>query len=279
MHRLSRIAYIAANTMNELQKQMDTISHNIANAQTAGYKKQKTSFNDLLYQQYHNQPRTETAAGRLTSPGVRIGSGAYVSQIQTVFTQGPLKQTGRPLDFALTRPKQFFKIFNPERNEIQYTRNGAFYFTPAGENEVALVTSEGYPVLDENNNPVVVERGYNQLTVRDNGTVFFFDGDGNEQVFNFGIVYINNPQAMERAGENIFRIPDETAGDAGLILTDLTGGDRAEIGLQNGALEQSNVDIGEELTDLIQTQRAYQFQARAISIADQMQGLINGIRR
>ena len=106
---MNRMTITAANTMNQLQKQLDVISHNIANLQTTGYKKQKATFSELMYQQHNNQMNTQAEIGRLTPYGVRMGTGAKIDQIQTVLTQGPIVNTGRALDFALTKPDQFLK--------------------------------------------------------------------------------------------------------------------------------------------------------------------------
>lgn len=264
--------------MNQLQKQMDVIANNIANSQTTGYKKQKATFGELMYQQYNNQKNLAKETNRLTPYGIRIGTGAQVAQIQSVLTQGSIVSTGRSLDFALTNSNQFFKIFVQNGNEasVQYTRAGSFYLSPINNNEVALVTSDGNRVLDENNNPIVFDGNLKNVSVSSNGQLVFSDEAGNSKTFNLGIVRIDKPQSMVKTGDNLLAVPAQLNEDD--ILTNLTGNDRSQIGLKNGALEQSNVDLSEEMTNLLQTQRAYQFQARAINIADQMQGLINGIR-
>lgn len=280
---LNRISITASNTMNQLQKQMDTIANNIANSQTTGYKKQRATFGELMYQQYNNQRNLEEEVNRLTPNGIRIGTGARVAQVQTVLTLGSIVQTGRALDFALTEPNQFFKVLAPKGNEtaVHYTRDGSFYLSPVNANEVGLVTSEGYQVLDENNNPIIFNNNLQNVNLNPNGEIVFSDEAGNNVTFNLGIAQIHKPQTMARVGDNLMTLPDNMA-ELGIteadLLENLAGNLRGQIGLKNQALEQSNVDIGEEMTNLLQTQRAYQLQGRAITIADQMQGLINGIR-
>src|SRR5690606_6376078 len=112
--------------MSQLQKQLDMISNNVANVDTAGYKKQQASFQELIIQQHNKHPVTDRSP-RITPEGVRIGTSGKVSQIQTIATQGSLKDTGRSLDFALTVPNQYFKVLAPNGNElnIHYTRDGA----------------------------------------------------------------------------------------------------------------------------------------------------------
>jgi len=280
---LNRISITASNTMNQLQKQMDTIANNIANSQTTGYKKQRATFGELMYQQYNNQRNLEEEVNRLTPNGIRIGTGARVAQVQTVLTLGSIVQTDRALDFALTEPNQFFKVLAPKGNEmaVHYTRDGSFYLSPVNANEVQLVTSEGYQVLDENNNPIIFNGNLKNVNLNPNGQIVFSDEAGNNATFNLGIAQIHKPQTMARVGDNLMTVPDNLA-ELGVteadLLENLAGNLRGQIGLKNQAIEQSNVDIGEEMTNLLQTQRAYQLQGRAITIADQMQGLINGIR-
>lgn len=274
---MSRIAITAANTMVQLQKQLDVISHNVANVSTTGYKKQQATFHDLLYQQVNNQPERDTAE-RLTPPGIRVGTGAKIGQIQTVLTQGSLQQTERALDFALTDPKQFFKVLAPngEDVDVHYTRNGAFYLTPVSDTEVALVTSEGHQVLDENDNPIIFNANLTNVKLNNNGMVTFSNETGAEETFALGIVQVNYPQSLESRGNHLFGLPEDIP--VADVLIHLAGADRSAIAIKHKALEQSNVDLAEEMTNLIQTQRAYQFQARAITLADQIQGLVNSIR-
>ncbi|MCU9599754.1 flagellar hook-basal body protein [Pallidibacillus thermolactis] len=279
---MSRITYTALNTMSQLQKQLDIISNNVANVDTTGYKKQRASFQELLIQQHNNHPVGDRSP-RLTPEGVRIGTGGKVSQIQTIATQGSLKDTGRSLDFALTVPNQYFKVLAPNGNElnIHYTRDGAFYLSPMNDSEVALVTSEGHYVLDQDNNPIIFNGDLKKVALGDDGMVTFSNETGDSESIALGIVQINNPQALVKTGNNLLTIPDHFQNDditADDLIVPLVGAARDQIGLQHQALEQSNVDLIEEMTNLIQTQRAYQLQARAITLADQMSGLVNGIR-
>lgn len=265
--------------MNQLQKQMDVIANNLANSQTTGYKKQKASFAELMYQQHDNQRNQVEEVGRLTPNGIRLGTGAGITQVKTVATQGSFVHTNRLLDFALTAPNQYFKVLAPEgdENTVHYTRDGAFYLSPINDNEVVLVTSEGHQVLDAQNNPITFNHTLNNVQLGQNGQLTLSNDAGTRTTFNIGVAQINKLQSMEKVGDNLLVVPTELNGEQELV-TNLEGGLRDQIGLKQHALEQSNVDISEEMTDLIQTQRAYQFQAKAITIADQMQGLINGIR-
>lgn len=280
----------ATNTLSQLQKQMDIISNNIANVDTNGYKRKEAQFTDLLSQQFNNQPvaknelgRMSNEAGRLTPNGIRQGTGAKIAQSKVVMTQGVIKTTSRSLDAAFTKEGQMLKVLVQKGNEteINYTRNGALYLSPVSDNEVMLVNGDGYPVLDENDNPISITGDVKDYTITENGQLVANRRNGGTQTFNLGVIQVNKPQFLEQKGDNLYGMPsnyaelDATVED---IITDLNGPLRNQIGIQGGALEGSNVDLSKEMTDLMNVQRAYQFQSRSVTLADQMMGLVNGIR-
>ncbi|MCY8344047.1 flagellar hook-basal body protein [Bacillus haynesii] len=268
----------ASNTMFELQKQIDNISHNLANTDTTGYKAKNTSFSELIRQQIEqvNEKNNEVAASRKTPPGLRLGVGAVMTDRLT-HKQGSLKETGRDLDIALTSPYQYFQV-NVD-GEVQYTRDGAFYLTPAAgnANQMQLVTKEGHAVLDENGNAIRFNRRYKHIKVDDSGSVTVSsDNQGEAPLrFNLGIVRAVKPQALTEEGSNLFSVSDELRATA---LINLNGAGRQDISLKQGFLEASNVDVSKEMTDLISSQRSYQMNSRAITMGDQMMGLINSVR-
>jgi flagellar basal-body rod protein FlgG len=272
----------ATNSLHQVQHQIDTISNNIANVNTAGYKAKEARFSEMLYQEYLNTRKDEQAP-RLTPPGIRYGVGAKISQIQTNNAQGSLQNTDRDLDFAFTKERQYFNILMPnENNEINmvYSRQGNFYVTPVEDGQVMLVNADGYAVADSYGNPIIFRDDVEKFILNENGTlqVKFINGD--EQSFLLGVTEIHLPQVMEQTGSYIM-VPaniDELGYDENDILTNLVGFGRENIGLENQKLEMSNVNLTKEMTNLLQAQRSYQFNSRAITIADQMLGLINGIR-
>ncbi len=281
MHVL-RSMLTAANTMNQLQKQLDVISNNIANSDTTGFKRRDANFAELLAQQFTNLPND--SGSRLTPNGVRYGVGARLAETNVVLAPGALMQTGRALDMALTKENQFFRVLIQKGNgeqEIGYTRAGAFYLTPSGKNGSMLVTSDGNPVLDENNKPIVLPDGFKDITVSNNGTLTALAPDGRAMASaNLGITTILRPQLLQSAGDNVFTMPNLNAlnVNAADAAVNMTGNLRAQIAMTQGALERSNVDLGTEMTEMMITERAYQLNARAISLSEQMLGLINGIR-
>ncbi|MGS2777437.1 flagellar hook-basal body protein [Robertmurraya sp. GLU-23] len=275
---MNRTMITATNTLSQLQKQMDIISNNMANVDTNGYKRREATFTDLLVQEFNNQERANKEVNRLTPNGIRQGTGAKLGQAQLVMTQGALKQTDRSLDTAFTKEGQLFKVLVQTNgvNEVQYTRNGALYLSPLSDTEVMLVNGDGLPVLDENNNPITINGEAKDYNIDANGQLTVTKTAGATEVFNLGVVRVNKPQFLEQRGGNLLGLPANVAEDE--VLTELNGGLRAEISLQQGALEQSNVDLSKEMTELINVQRAYQFQSRSVTLADQMMGLVNGIR-
>ncbi|MGE8207065.1 flagellar hook-basal body protein [Heyndrickxia sp. NPDC080065] len=277
---MNRSMIVASNTMNQLQKQLDIISNNMANAQTNGFKKREVTFTDLLAQSFNNQPNKNDEVGRLTPAEIRLGVGAKIAQSQMVLKQGNLKETGRPLDIAFTNEKQFLKVLVNTNgvNQVRYTRDGALSLSPISQNEVMLVNSEGYPILDENNQMITFNRNANQFSISGTGNLSVKLPNGKLQNVNLGIISLEKPQFLEKVGENLLGLPENVGVNVSNVLTELTGPLRNQVSMKQGSLEESNVDLGKEMTDLINVQRSYQFQSRAITLSDQMMGLVNGIR-
>lgn len=274
---MNRIMINATNTLGQLQKQLDVISNNLANADTNGFKSREATFSDLLVQQFQNQLHPNREMGRMTPEGIRLGTGAKLAQTKMNTKLGPIQTTGRSLDLALTNENQYFKVLVQEngREEIRFTRNGAFYLSSVNGNQVMLVTAEGYPVLDEQNRPVQFngQAGQN-VTVDKTGRLSV----GGGQAVNLGIVSVERPQYLEQKGNNLLGLPADSTVAIGEVARDLTGALRSEISVQQGALEKSNVDISKEMTDMINVQRSYQFQSRSVTLGDQMMGLVNSLR-
>lgn len=276
---MNRTMITAVNTLNQLQKQIDLISHNMANSQTTGYKRREASFADLIAQQINNQPNTAKEAGRISAFGIRQSVGAGLSQAAMIVAQGPVKSTGRPFDIAFTKENQYLKV-RAQNGSVQFTRNGELGFQLAENGEYILTTKEGLPVLTENNQSITVPSRVEQWAMIQPGQFEARLADGQQMRFRLGVVSLNNPQFMEQKGSSLIGIPEELDGDVNFdtLYSELNGERSGEISIQPGALELSNVDIGKEMTDLMTAQRSLQFQSRSVTIADQMMGLVNGIR-
>lgn len=277
--------FTATNTLSQLQKQMDMISHNLANIDTAGYKRREASFTDLLVQEYRNQPNNGLEPqNRMTPFNVRQGNGARLGQVQMNLAQGNIKTTDRPLDTAFTSEGQFYRTMVQNEDggsDMVLTRNGALYLSPLSDNESMLVNSDGHAILDENNQPITISGNVKNFNINNSGVMTAEMYNGTSQEVNLGVVLINKPQFLEQKGANLLGLPNNLA-ELGVteeeVMTNLTGPLRNQIALQQGALEQSNVDMSKEMTDLINVQRSYQFHSKSITLADQMLGLVNGIR-
>ncbi|WP_077619860.1 flagellar hook-basal body protein [Bacillus sinesaloumensis] len=274
----------ATNTMSQLQKQIDTIGHNLANVDTTGYKKRQVNFSELLSQQFNNQPVNAQEEGRLTPNGIRVGVGAKLGSTNMMMTQGAIKTTDRELDIAFTKENQFLQVLVDE-DGVQvprFTRDGALYLSPTndGTNRVSLVTSGGNPVLDQDGEPIVFVDDIKEIQISANGELSVVPEAGAPQLFTLSVVQINKPQLLQAVGQNQFALPDLAALNIAEedVFVALQGDLREQVSIQQRALEQSNVDLSTEMSDLMLTQRSYQFNAKSISISDQMMGLVNGIR-
>lgn len=280
---MMHIRNIAAVTAGQLQKKIDTISNNIANVHTTGYKRRETSFSDLLFQQLNNQSNPNVEVGRLTPHGLRVGSGARVASTAIRLEQGPIIETERELDFAIAEKNRFFRVGRYENGEIEplLTRDGAFYLSvdPDDDTQLVIVNKNGDYLLNGAFEPIAVPVDFKTLSLTEEGVLMATLQDGTVQnLGQLALTHVHKPQLLETVGDNLFRIPDlvalgyepedvyeEVPGDEGLIL--------------QGKLEGSNVNLANEMTQLIETQRHYQFMTRAISIADEMASIVNNIRR
>jgi len=277
---MSRTMIQAAVTMNQLQSKMDTVGHNIANSQTPGYKTRRSEFSSLLKQQFNNLNAPENAMNRLTPEGIRIGSGARLGTIGNDYSLGALQTTNRALDLALRNENHFFQIQTEEDGTLgtRYSRDGSFYLRPSGDGaNLVLTNSDGDPLLGQAGAPVVIADGFEEISVSDNGEVLVERDGQTEVVGSIGVVNFTRPEVLQETGRNLFQLPD--VAELGLEQAEVMQPVGAANGLmESGVLEQSNVDLAEQMTDLITAQRAYQFNARTISTTDQMMGLVNQLR-
>jgi len=272
----------ATNTMSQLQSQLDTIGNNIANSNTYGFKTTDVKFQELLYQQFNNDKAD--LSERQSPTGIRYGSGAAISQTMMNWKQGSLQSTDRNLDFAFQEPKQYLNILMPDGEggqQTAYTRQGALYVSPIDNGQLMLVNGDGYPVADAEGQAILIPDNVTDFSLNESGRLIVSYPDGSTVERELAVSVLQKPQLMEHVSNAYIVLPNNLE-ELGVtqqdVLTDLQGAERDEISLVNGVLELSNVDISKEMTELMTTQRSYQFSARSITIADQMMGLINGIR-
>src|SRR5690625_601760 len=269
----------AAVTMNQLQKKHDIIGNNIANAETTGYKARKTEFSSLLFDQINNLSDLANQQGRLTPDGIRVGSGARLGATHFNLSEGHMIKTDRSLDTALVDSNMLFEIQVTENEvtETRYTRDGAFYINPMNDDQVMLTTVDGHPVLGRNGNPIVFSSEFDNIDISETGMVTIQQGNLTFSIGEINVVTANRPRLLEAIGANQFRLPNLE--QLGMVESDIIQDTAPGLEvLQSHTLERSNVQLAEEMTELIMTQRAFEFNARTISMADQMSGLINQLR-
>ncbi|WP_226654391.1 flagellar hook-basal body protein [Guptibacillus hwajinpoensis] len=259
----------ASSSLSQTQKKMDAIANNIANVNTAGYKSREATFQNLLTQTYANQTGEEAEPGRETPQNLRVGFGSKVGLTTLNYKQGAAKETGRDLDVMLEGENIYFRVQNGDA--VNYTRDGSFEIQ--NQNGVfSLVTSRGNAVLDPNGNAITFGTNPSELSISDTGEMVATDANGNDQTFQLSIAKIDRPQALVNVGGNEFSLQE----NGNLELVALDG---EEYKTRQGYLEMSNVDLTNETTEMISTQRLLQFQSQAIKMADEMMGLANTIKR
>ncbi len=233
-----------------------TISNNLANVSTIGFKRDRAMFQDLLYQ-IQEQPGGLSSQNTTLPSGLQLGTGVQVGATQKIFTPGNLQITEQPLDLAIDG-RGFFQITMSDGTPA-YTRDGQFQLDEDGR----IVTSEGRPLEPEINIPT----GADTITIGTDGTVsVMIRGDiALTQVGNLQLADFINPSGLQAMGGNLFR--ETPASGAPQV------GTPSETGLGTllqGNLETSNVSVVEELVNMVSTQRAYEMNSRVVSTADQM---------
>lgn len=247
--------YTGVSGMIAYQQQMDILAHNVANVNTYGYKADRAGFADLLYTRM-----TTRVEGKHM-----VGHGTRVEKSELLNTQGALETTGFPLDFAILG-EGFFGV-QKGTGEIEYTRNGAFHLSMEGK-KAFLTTSDGAYVLDKKGKALSVE-------VDAQGTPKL-DGLGDL----LGAFVFPNPHGLIQTDGSRF-LPSDTSGqavDASKSKLLQNGDGSATTQIVPGALERSTVDLGNEMVNVIQAQRAFQLNSRVVQTADQLDEVINNLR-
>lgn len=261
-----RSLHTAATGMIAQQTQIDVTSHNIANVNTVGYKKNRAEFADLMYQ-VMKYAGTSTSATTLSPSGIEVGLGARPTAVTKIFTSGNFKSTSTEnFDMAITG-NGFFQIQLPD-GTTAYTRNGLF----TKDNEGNIVNSDGYRLLPE----MTVPEGAINISVGTDGTVsVMLAGEQEEtQIGQIELVQFINPAGLHSMGDNLYL---ET-GASGAPVAGIAGQDGLGQ-IRHGFVELSNVQLVEEMTDLITGQRAYEAGSKAITTSDDMLAIVNGLKR
>ncbi|ANA79807.1 fagellar hook-basal body protein [Paenibacillus vortex V453] len=263
-------------SMNALQQRLDVIADNMANVNTAGYKKKEASFDDVLTQvQGHHKDFDRT--GRSTPLGYTLGYGMRLSSVVQNMEQGAMKETGNPFDLMIDGQAMFAVQGD---GAIGYTREGGFHVTPDARNpnNLLLANSQGYPVLDVNNNPISFP-SKGKVAVNEKGQIILETFAGVRSIVaTLKVVELERPEGLVAVGDNLFVVGEGlTEGDV-FDLTPPAPGEPPKSSVLSGFVEQSNVNLTDEMTKMMEVQRAYQLMARALSSSDTMMNLANTMR-
>ena len=247
----------AATGMAAQQLNVETISNNIANMNTVGFKRQRAEFQDLLYQNVERAGAQSSDAGTVVPTGIQVGSGVKTGSVYRIREQGSLTQTGNKLDVAING-RGLFQIQLPN-GETAYTRAGNFSVNDTGE----IVTSDGYGVLPK----ITVPQNASDISISKTGQVqATIPGQTTPQVVGqLQLATFFNEAGLEATGGNLFL----QSGSSGAPQIGKAG-DTGYGTLQQGYTEASNVDAVTEITALITAQRAYEMNSKVVNAADQM---------
>jgi flagellar basal-body rod protein FlgG len=261
-----RALYSAASGMTAQQLNVDSIAHNLANANTAGYKTRRAQFQDLLYQ---NLVQPGAAAGQQTTvpTGLQLGLGTRASSNEIIFTQGNFAQTDNPLDMVI-QGRGFFQVRRAS-GEIAYTRAGGFHLDRDGN----VVTQDGDALEPQ----ITVPKEAQAVTIAPDGTVSYTlpNQTQAQQAGQIQLADFQNPAGLNTIGRNLY-LPTAASGDA---VTGVPGGQEGLGAILQGYTEQSNVSVVDEFINLIISQRAYEANSKVVKAADEMYQQVNNLTR
>ncbi len=260
-----RALWTAATGMAAQQLNIDIISNNLANVNTAGFKKSRVDFQDLMYQTLRSAGVSE-AQGVQVPTGIQVGHGVRPAAVQKIFSQGEFQQTDNPLDLVI-EGDGFFQVLMPNGGTA-YTRDGSFKLDGQGR----LVTSDGNPMDPE----ITIPAEATSVSIGVDGTVeVSLPGQTNPQaVGNLQLVKFANPAGLMNQGRNLF----SQSASSGEPLIDTPGLNGLGT-IRQGVVEMSNVKVVEEMVNMITAQRAYEVNSKAIQTADEMLSTANNLRR
>ena len=261
-----RALYSAASGMTAQQMNVDNIAHNLANANTSGYKQRRAQFQDLLYQTVV-QPGAAAGQQTIVPTGLQLGLGTRTASNEIIFTQGDFSQTNNPLDLVI-QGKGFFQIRRPS-GELAYTRAGSFHLDRDGN----IVTSSGDPLEPQ----ITLPPDAQQITIGQDGTVSITQPGqtASQQAGQIQLANFPNPAGLNSLGGNLYS-PTDASGDP---IVGNPGGQEGMGAVLQGYIEQSNVSVVEEFINLIVAQRGYEANSKVVQAADSMYQQVNNLVR
>jgi len=248
--------WVAKTGLDAQQTRLAVVTNNLANVNTTAFKKGRAAFEDLLYQTVR-QPGGQTTQSTQAPTGLLLGTGVRVVATDKQFAQGNLQQTGNSLDVAING-RGFFQVLQPD-GSTAYTRDGSFQVNAQGQ----MVTAEGYTIQPG----ISIPQNAQSVTIGNDGTVSVQlpNQASAQQVGVLTVADFINPAGLQAKGDNLYQ---ETAASGSPQSS--TPGLNGTGSLQQGSLEASNVNVVEEMVNMIETQRAYEMNSKAVSTADQM---------
>lgn len=251
-----RSLWIAKTGLDAQQTQMDVVANNLANVGTNGFKRSRAVFEDLLYQTIR-QPGAQSSQQNQIPSGLQIGTGVRPVAAERIHTQGNLQQTGNQLDVAI-QGSGFFQVLMPD-GTLAYTRDGSFQSNSQGQ----MVTANGFPVQPA----IIIPANATSVTIGTDGVVSVTQpgAPGAVQIGSMQLATFINPAGLQSAGSNLYQ---ETS-SSGTPSTTVPGTNGSGT-LNQNYVETSNVNVVEEMVNMIQTQRAYEINSKAITASDQM---------
>ncbi len=260
------------------QNNVDTIANNIANVNTIGYKTEVNEFKSLLYQNL--QTRTTSANGETKPVGAQVGLGVRNAAITSQFKQGAFLASEN--DAALAINGEGFFAVRGEDQQIYYTRNGNFNWAIGPNNTLALTNSDGLLVMNTNGAPITVpnnnEYYTSQIEIDDNGQLWYPDAENNMQMIagmQVGTWQFQNPAGLLKQGDSLFKVTDAS----GPAINEATAPNIERSQIRQGYIENSNVQVADEMVNLIIAQRAYEMNSKVIQASDTMMQEANELRR
>lgn len=260
---MMRSLWTAGTGMVAQQANIDTISNNMANVNTPGFKKSRSDFQDLMYQTMKAQGAS-TSNDTQSPTGLQVGHGVRQVATQKIYTQGNFQHTGNTLDMVI-EGDGFFQIAMPN-GDIAYTRDGSF----KRDSEGRMVSSDGYLLEPQ----IVIPQDATDLVISTDGIVTAKTPAGNEEIGQIELVRFVNPAGLESLGRNLLK---ETPASGAPVIN--TPGEEGTGTIIQNYLEMSNVQVVEEMVNMIVAQRAYEINSKAITTSDEMLGQVANLKR
>jgi len=261
-----RSLYTAASGMMAQEMNLDNIANNLANSSTAGFRRRRLQFQDLLYQNFIMPGAAATQQTTVPS-GLQVGLGTRSAASEIIDLQGDFNNTGNPLDLTI-QGQGFFQVTLPS-GDIAYTRSGAFHLDAQGN----MVTANGDPLEPS----ITIPTGVTSVTIGTDGTVSVTVAgqQAAQQVGTIQLALFPNPGGLNSVGNNLF-LATTASGDP---IQGTPGGSEGLGTIQQGMLEESNVNVVDEFIQMIVAQRSYEANSRVVNTADQMLQTLNNLGR